>query len=127
MRTRTLGFAGKSCAAIAFAFAATLLMPTTPAAASDWDRSCYHISAPYKGISEVIGAASKARSSCNDATISLQRHRWYGWEEMDWVRLESDSEIAWWTCTGSGTYTYKTQVAVGSLGVYESAERRITC
>ncbi|MEU3192722.1 MULTISPECIES: hypothetical protein [Streptomyces] len=125
---RSLGLAGKASAAVALAFAATLLMPTTPAAASDWDRSCYHIKAPYKGISEVIGGASKARSSCEDATISLQRHRWYGWQEVDWTPLYSGSPIAWWTCTGSGTYTYKTVVAVDSnLGIYESAERRITC
>ncbi|MFI7243564.1 hypothetical protein [Streptomyces qinglanensis] len=125
---RSLGLAGKASAAVALAFAATLLMPATPASASDWGRSCYKISAPYKGISEVIGAASKTSSNCVDATISLQRHRWYGWQEVDWTPLESGSQMAWWTCTGSGTYTYKTVVGVDSnLAIYESAERRITC
>lgn len=125
---RTLGLAGKSCFTVALASAATLLMPATPAAAADWDRSCYSISTPYKGISEVIGKAGKTSSGCTDATVSLQRHRWYGWEELDWTPLESGSSMAWWTCTGSGTYTYKTVVGVDSnLAVYESAERRITC
>ncbi|WP_371749863.1 hypothetical protein OG302_41165 [Streptomyces sp. NBC_01283] len=124
----TLGFAGKSSVALALACAATLLMPATPAAASDWDRNCYSISAPYKGISEIIGKAGKTRSGCTDATISLQRHRWYGWEEVDWTPLESGTKMAWWTCTGSGTYTYKTVVGVDSnLASYESAERRLSC
>ncbi|MBO8195086.1 hypothetical protein ITI46_26030 [Streptomyces oryzae] len=124
----TLGFAGKSCVVAALASAATLLTPATPASASDWDRSCYSIKAPYKGISEIIGAASKTSSRCEDATISLQRHRWYGWQEVDWAPLESGSNIAYWGCTGSGTYTYKTVVAVDSnLAIYESDERRLTC
>lgn len=124
----TLRFAGKSCVAVALACAATLLMPATPASATDWDRSCYNISAPYKGISEIIGKAGKTSSNCADATISLQRHRWYGWQEVDWAPLESGSNMAWWTCTGSGTYTYKTVVGVDSnLAFYESAERRLTC
>ncbi|MCF2129856.1 hypothetical protein L1I79_26010 [Strepomyces sp. STD 3.1] len=123
-----LNLAGKSCAVLALASAATMLAPAAPASASDWDRSCYSISTPYKGISEIIGKAGKKKSSCTDATISLQRHRWYGWEEMDWVPLQSGTKLAYWNCVGSGTYTYKTVVGVDSnLAVYESAERRITC
>lgn len=128
---RPLGFAGKSCAAVALAFATTLLMPTTPASASDWDRSCYNITPPYKGFgvpADVVGAASKTSSNCVDATISLQRHRWWGWEALDVASLGSGWQTVRWGCEGSGTYTYKTQVDVDSgLGSYESAERRITC
>ncbi|MFE0204777.1 hypothetical protein [Streptomyces sp. NPDC058985] len=123
-----LSLAGKSCAVLALASAATMLTPAAPASATDWDRSCYSISTPYKGISEVMGTVSKTSSNCEDATIGLLRHRWYGWEELDWATLESGSATTWWTCTGSGTYTYKVAVGVDyGVAQYESAERRITC
>ncbi|MER7050705.1 MULTISPECIES: hypothetical protein [unclassified Streptomyces] len=124
----TLRVAVKSCVAVTLASAATLLMSATPASAADWDRGCYNISAPYKGINEVMGQVSKTSSNCEDATIGLLRHRWYGWEEMDWATLESGTATTWWNCAGSGTYTYKVAVGVDyGVAEYESAERRITC
>lgn len=124
----TLKSAGQSCLAIALASSATLLLSATPASASDWDRSCYKISAPYKGINEIMGTVSKTSSNCEDATIGLLRHRSYGWQEMDWATLESGSATTWWNCAGSGTYTYKIAVGVDyGLAEYYSAERRFTC
>ncbi|MFD3688390.1 hypothetical protein ACFWTE_26620 [Nocardiopsis sp. NPDC058631] len=112
---------------IALASMAVILAPASPAAAADWDRSCYGISAPYKAINEVMAQVTK-KSGCSNAAISLQRDRWWGWETVDEAVLSGSSATTWYNCSGTGTYTYKMVMAVDyGVANYESAERRITC
>ncbi|WP_026128191.1 hypothetical protein [Nocardiopsis lucentensis] len=118
----------KSAIIMALVSSAVLLVPASPASASDWSRSCYEITSPYKGISEIMGSVRMKSSNCKDGSVSLQRHRWWGWQVVDDERLTGGTTYVMFSCHGTGTYTYKTTFTTDAqLATYESAERRWTC
>jgi hypothetical protein len=69
------------------------------------------------------------------ATITLQRLRWYGWQNLDSASgtLYPGATYWWvsWNCANAGTYTYRTIMTGrnngGSPWTRESGHLRVAC
>jgi hypothetical protein len=63
-------------------------------------------------------------STYQELDVTLQRQRWYGWQNMDVGSADVGASYveadAYWNCAGSGTYTYR----IVSNGYFVDADGR---
>ncbi|MBB5866638.1 hypothetical protein F4553_000017 [Allocatelliglobosispora scoriae] len=89
----------------------------------------------YKSGNWIDGRASMP--TCGDAsrssTLTLQRSRWYGWEDLGYGTVYGDGYWYYvsYNCAGTGTHEFRTIATGGTVGgvgyVRESNHITVTC
>jgi hypothetical protein len=81
---------------------------------------------PYKLTSNVV-ATSISNGNCDIRGFSLNRHRWYGWQEVAHKRINRNSSThITWNCNGVGTYNYRAQYQWAFHG-HRGPQARLSC
>jgi hypothetical protein len=88
---------------------------------------------PVREGNQVVGRSSSWGCELNwRFTSTLQRNRWWGWENLaDQFWTGDAASDRRFDCTGSGTYTYRVRLGwdngVGGAGTQYSGEFTTTC
>lgn len=122
-------------AVFAGAVAAGILVGA-PASAQAAALACeLHIGKTYKSGSTIVGYGSQT-PDCGPngvSTLTIQRSRWYGWENLAsaTVRGPNYDQYVRYNCSGTGTHTYRTihqgRTIGGSIKIKISNEIRVSC
>lgn len=81
---------------------------------------------PYKLTSDVV-ATSISNGNCDIRGFSLNRHRWFGWQEVAHRRISRNSSThITWNCNGVGTYNYRAQYQWAFHG-HRGPQARLSC
>ncbi len=65
-------------------------------------------------------------TSCDSARVTVQRLRWWGWEDLASRPVGANAVTATWNCRGTGTYTYRTLVKLEGYPFYAKTSNEIT-
>jgi hypothetical protein len=92
------------------------------------------IGTTYKSGTTIVGYGSQADcGSSGTSYLTIQRSRWYGWQDLATVTLIGSGydKYVRYNCSGSGTHTYRTihtgRTVGGEPRFNESNHLRVSC